>query len=76
MSYSFGKNTNPLRGFAGTRKTDVGLVFQNNPDKKKPLMMTVIKDDGQHVTSFPISFKKYLKIQADGFWVLQQQPFN
>lgn len=76
MSYSFAKNTTPVRGFAGTRKVDVGLVFQNNPDKTKPLMMSIIKDNGQQVTAFPISFKKYQEIKADGFWVLPKQPFN
>ena len=79
MTPIFGKSTTPVRGFAGIRKVDVGLVFQTNPNppnKNKPIMMTIIKDNGQHVSSFPISLTQFNQLVSQDYWVLPGQPFN
>jgi hypothetical protein len=78
MSLKFNQKTLALRGSAGIRQADVGLVFQkiSNPNKNKSIMMTIINDTGQHVTSYPISQDQLKEIQARDFWVIPDQPFN
>lgn len=78
MSPVFHQTTVPIRGFAGTRKADVGLVFQTvpNPVNNKKIMMSIIKDDGLHITSYTITRQQFDDIRNNEFWVLRKQPFN
>ena len=75
MSPRLGRNTVPVRGFAGTRKTNVGLVFQEIPNSGKT-MMTMIKDNGVHSTTYPVTQTQLKKIIKNDFWVLPNRPFN
>lgn len=75
MSLKFGQKTVPVRGFAGERKLNAGLVFQEVPGAND-FMMSIIKDNGQHVSTYLITQQQLRNIMNDGFWVLQTRPFS
>jgi len=68
MSPTYGIKTLPVRGFAGIRKENVGMVIQNIPNSKNRYL-SVIRSDGTHISSYPVSPEKLLKIVQDDFWV-------
>ncbi len=75
MNPTFGTKTYGTRGFAGENRANVGLVIQQIPKTKK-FYLSIIKDNGKHITSYSITLEKLKKIIANGFWVLQNQKFN
>ena len=75
MNPVFGINTLPVRGFTGNHKTDVGLVIQSIPNSSDS-RLSIIKDNGQHVSTYTVTQKKLIKIVQDGFWVLKTRHFN
>ena len=70
-----GIKTLPVRGFAGIRKENVGMVIQNIPNSDNRYL-SIIRDDGTHISSYPVSPEKLLKIVQDGFWVWKDRNFN
>ncbi len=75
ISSTYGVKTLPVRGFAGIRKENVGMVIQSIPNNKN-FYLSVIRSDGTHISSYPVSSKKLLKIVQDGFWVWKDRNFN
>ena len=71
----FGIKTYGIRGFAGKNRVDVGLVIQQIP-KTNNYYLSIIKDNGKHISSYSIKENKLKKIIADGFWVLPNKKFN
>lgn len=75
MSPTFGIETVPVRGFAGIRKDNVGMVIQNIPNNDNP-SLSVIRSDGTHISSYPVNPEKLIKIVESDFWVWQTRNFN
>ena len=75
MSPTDGTKTLSLRGFAGIRKENVGMVIQSIPNSEDQYL-SVIRSDGTHVSSYPVSPEKLIKIVQDDFWVWQDRNFN
>jgi hypothetical protein len=75
MSPRFGIKSLPVRGFAGIRKENVGMVIQNIPNSKNRYL-SIIRDDGTHISSYPVNPEKLLKITQDRFWVWKDRNFN
>lgn len=72
MSNKFSKNTRSIAGFAGTRKYRTDLTFEikrnNNPDDN---IISIIREDGTHISSYRVKEKKLLQIIKDEFWILK-----
>lgn len=74
-----GRSSIELPGFAGQRHTNVTLKFKTEMSTKGETgrtIMSVVNDKGIHVSSYPISNRKYRKIIKDGFWIWQDRNFN
>ena len=59
-------------GFAGTRKYRTDLTFEikrnNNPDDN---IISIIREDGTHISSYRVKEKKLFQIIKDEFWILK-----
>ena len=75
MSPGFGIKTVPVRGFAGIRKENVGMVIQTIPNNENRYL-SVIRSDGTHISSYPVIPEKLLDIIEDDFWVWKDRNFN
>ena len=75
ISPTFGITTRPVRGFAGIRKEPVGLVIKDIPNSEN-YYLSVIRDDGTHISSYSVKPKKVGEIVQDGFWVWKKHNFN
>jgi hypothetical protein len=75
ISPTFGIKTLPVRGFAGIGKENVGMVIKNIPNSKNRYL-SVIRNDGTHISSYPVNPEKLLKIAQDRFWVWKDRNFN
>jgi hypothetical protein len=73
-SISDGK-TISVPGFAGKRKTNLELIIQASPNKNKGYI-SVVRDNGTHVSSYQVSFDKLTKIVNENWWVWQDRNFN
>lgn len=69
-----GMSMNPLFG-AGKNRVNVGLVIQQIP-KTNNYYLSIIKDNGKHISSYSVTGKKLKKIIANDFWVLTDKKFN
>lgn len=56
-------------------KENVGMVIQNIPNSKNRYL-SVIRSDGPHISSYPVSPEKLLKVVLDDFWVWKDRNFN
>ena len=72
MSPIFGVNTKSVPGFAGVRKQDTELTIQqtDTPDKT---ILSIIREDGVHISSFSVNNEVLRKITKDNFWVLKNR---
>jgi hypothetical protein len=73
MSSSFGsKKTFSVPGFAGKFKVNTELTLQqtNTPDKT---ILSIIREDGLHISSFPLDDEALLQLTKDNFWVLKDR---
>ena len=70
-----GITTFAVRGFAGKRKANVGIVIQTIPNSNNHYI-SVIKDDGKHISSYVVKPKKLSKIMDDDFWVWKDRNYN
>ena len=70
-----GLTTLAVRGFAGKRKANVGIVIQTIPNSNNHYI-SVIKDDGKHISSYVVKPKKLSKIMDDDFWVWKDHNYN
>ena len=75
MNPVFGLKTVPVRGFAGRLKHDVGLVIQDIP-KSSNRRLSIISDNGKHISSFTVTELRLQQIVKDGFWILKDQNYN
>ena len=73
MSPLFGtKKTLSVPGFAGKDKRNTELTIQQKdiPDKN---IISIIREDGTHISSFSLNEKGIRKLAADDFWVLKKR---
>lgn len=75
MNPTFGIKTRSVPGFAGIRKTRVDIVIQDIPNSENHYL-SVIRDDGTHISSYPVISEKLLKIAQDNFWIWKDRNFN
>jgi hypothetical protein len=73
MSPIFGVNTKSVPGFAGVRKQDTELTIQST--KSNIHILGIIREDGMHISSFPVKNKKLKEMAKDDFWVLKDRYF-
>jgi len=64
------ENTFSVPGFAGKNKIGTELTFRKGPDRT---MMSIIREDGVHISSFPLKESKLQEIARDNFWVLKDR---
>lgn len=72
MSPSFGVDTKFIPGFDGVQKSPAELTIQSTHDK---ITLSIIKENGMHVSSCPITKNKLKNIVKDDFWVLKDRDF-
>ncbi len=73
MSPRFGpKQTFAVPGFAGKFKQNTELIIQqtNTPDKS---IISMIREDGLHISSYSVDDRALQKIIDDGFWVWKKR---
>ena len=73
MSPLFGqKKTISVPGFAGVNKINTELTIQlgNKPDSN---LISIIREDGVHITTYSITDIGLKKLYKDGFWVLKDR---
>ena len=73
MSPLFGtKKTISVAGFAGKHKQNTELTIQqtNVPDST---ILSIIREDGLHISSFSLDDDAVRKLVNDGFWVLKNR---
>ena len=63
-------NSISVPGFAGKRKRSTELKIQMF---KNQHIISVIREDGVHISSHTVTDQKLRKIVADGFWVLKDR---
>jgi hypothetical protein len=71
MSPIFGVNTRSVPGFAGVRKQESELTIQTI--KPNMHILGIIREDGTHISSFPVNDDKLKKIANNDFWVLENR---
>lgn len=76
MQPTFGIPSMGIRGFAGARKSDIGLLYKRVPQDPNVLLMSVINDQGIHVSSYPVTISQFQKMRKDDFWIWKDKPFN
>lgn len=80
----YNPNTKSYEGYAGRQKRDTRLVLTPVPESwpgnkpppgvaNKDHYLGIVREDGLHISTFPISNKKLLEIAQDKFWVLQDR---
>ena len=74
MSPQFGTLTMEIRGKAGTSETPVGLVIQKIPNTNR-MYLSIIKDNGKHITTYPITNQRLNRLRNNDFWVLRTRTF-
>lgn len=72
MNPIFGTQTYGVRGFAGKNRVNVGLVIQQIP-KTNNYYLSIIKDNGMHVSSYSITGNKLNKITHEDFGLFQTE---
>jgi len=60
-------------GFAGTHKIGTELIFQQKPDNKNINTISIIREDGTHISSFSVNVDAINKIIDNDFWVLRDR---
>jgi hypothetical protein len=73
MTRRFGpKETFLVPGFAGKFKRNTELIIQqtNTPNKT---ILSVIREDGVHISSYSVDDKALQKIREDNFWVWKKR---
>ena len=71
MSPVFDVNIKSVPGFAGVRKQETELTIQSiEPDKN---ILSIIREDGKHVSSFSVTDDKLIDIAKNDFWVLKNR---
>ena len=71
MSPIFGVNTKSVPGFAGVRRQDTELTIQST--KPNTNILSIIREDGMHISSFLITDDKLKTIANNDFWVLKER---
>ena len=73
MSPLFGpKNTTTVPGFAGKHKQNTELTIQqtNIPNSS---ILSIVREDGLHISSYSLDDNAVRKLVNDGFWVLKNR---
>lgn len=71
MSPVFDVNIKSVPGFAGVRKQETELTIQSIEPNKN--IIGIIREDGMHISSFPVKNKKLKEIAKNDFWVLKDR---
>lgn len=61
----------PVPGFTGKRKVETEIKIQTV--KENQYILSVIREDVVHMTSYPVNTRKLKRIGADDFWVLKDR---
>jgi hypothetical protein len=84
----FNSNTYSVGGAAGKRKVPTQLIIAEPrdiyplpgqeiqtppPSGKRDIMLGIVREDGLHISSYPITQKRLNIIENDDFWVLKNQ---
>lgn len=64
-------NTIYVPGFAAIQKREIELTIQAKKRTTNNNLISIIGDDGRHITIFAVSYTKLKKIIKDSFWILQ-----
>jgi len=73
MSPLFGpKKTFPVAGFAGKFKQNTELTIQQTETPNKTIL-SIIREDGLHISSYSVDDRALLKLTEDNFWVLKNR---
>jgi len=68
---AFGERLRSVPGHSGVRKREVELKIQSiGPDAH---ILSIVREDGMHVSSFIVDDDKLIKIAEDDFWVLKDR---
>jgi len=82
----YNSKTKQYPGYAGTRRRETQLVVTPSPEplsgtpapinvevENRDIHLGIIREDGLHITTFPITLEKLAEIANDDFWVLKEQ---
>ena len=67
----FGVTPMSVPGFAGRQKYETELTIQQI--KPKTRILSIIREDGTHISSFSITDDKLRRIAENDFWVLENR---
>lgn len=84
LSPVYNPKTKQYPGFAGRQRRETQLVVTPPPEpfpgtpapinvQNQDIDLGIIREDGLHITTFPINPQKLVEIAKDDFWVLKKQ---
>ena len=75
--FGTGLTTKSFRGIAGVYKQDISVVAQTIPNNTKEIRLSVVRDNGVHVSTYTMKTTKFKKLMEDpeGFWLFKTRPF-